>query len=148
VGGDHNSVIFVNSYLMSRLCKDRMRFIIDYHEGHHGCFHNCGSVVTSGDSNKGHFPDVVVLGGPRWCWVAVWSGPVSDCLSLRPSVHSWICSALGYMILVLITNRSAIIESDIWCRKSTNESVSCCWPAMETRRGQFVHKFFTEWNLC
>jgi hypothetical protein len=47
--GNHNSVIFVNSYLVSRSCIDRMKFIIDYHEDHHGCFHNCGSVVISGD---------------------------------------------------------------------------------------------------
>jgi hypothetical protein len=116
--GDHNSVIFVNSYLVSRSCIDRMIFIIDYHEGHHGCFYDCASVVINSHRNEGHFPGVVVLGGTRWCKVASWSGPVSDCTSLRISTHSLICAALGHMILVLITNRSTIIESDIWCRKS------------------------------
>jgi hypothetical protein len=62
---DHNSVIFVNSYLVSRSCIDRMKFIIDYHEGHHGGFHNCASVVIGGHRNEGHFRGVVVLGCTR-----------------------------------------------------------------------------------
>jgi hypothetical protein len=65
--GDHNSVIFVNPYLVSRSCIDQMKFIIDYHEGHHGCFHNCGSVVINGHRGEGHFRGVVVLGGRLVC---------------------------------------------------------------------------------
>jgi hypothetical protein len=41
-------VAFVNG-LVSRSCIDRIKIKIDYHEGHHGCFHDCGSLVIRGE---------------------------------------------------------------------------------------------------